>query len=293
MIQARDLRFRYPGAPADTLHGIDLSVTAGEVVGLLGPSGAGKSTTVGVLTGALTGLTGRVGGEVHVLGEPGPPDRRRLARIGVGFEVPSVYLRLTARENLALFAALHRVPTPDVEALLARVGLDGQADQRVDRFSKGMRSRLDLCRALVADPELLFLDEPTAALDPGYARQVRTLVRGFADRGGAVLLTTHDMHVAEAICDRVALIVDGRVVACDTPRALRLAGSRPEDREVRLEVEEAGEVAVRSVTMAALGADPAVHACFRDGRVRAVHSCEPTLEDVFIRLTGRQLRGVA
>ncbi|MEO0606458.1 MAG: ABC transporter ATP-binding protein, partial [Myxococcota bacterium] len=223
VVEVDDLRFRYPTGRDDALHGLSFTLRRGEVFGLLGPSGTGKSTAVGVITGVLAGFRGRV----SVLGEPGPADRRRLARIGVGFEVPALYARLTARENLVLFAALHRTPDVDVEGLLARVGLHGVADRRVEHFSKGMKSRLDLCRALLGSPELLFLDEPTAALDPGHAKVVRELVRSFADAGGAVLLTTHDMHVAEAICDQVGLLVDGRFAACDAPEALRATGGPP------------------------------------------------------------------
>jgi len=282
VIEVRDLSFRYPTAPAEALRGLDFSVQPGEVFGLLGPSGSGKSTTVGVLTGVLTGHRGHV----SVLGEPGPADRLRLARIGVGFEVPSLYARLTARENLELFAALHRAPPPDVDVLLACVGLGGEADRRVEQFSKGMKSRLDLCRALLSGPELLFLDEPTAALDPGHARVVRELVRDFADEGGGVLLTTHDMHVAEAICDRVGLLVDGRFAACDAPTALRSRGGPP---AVRIELASGEGLSVRVTDLAALADDPALRDDLRSGRVRSVHTCEPTLEDVFIELTGRAL----
>ncbi len=278
-VRVRDLHFRYPSAHHDALRGLTFSLRRGQVFGLLGPSGTGKSTTVGVLTGVLAGFRG----DVSVLGAPGPADRVRLSRIGVGFEVPSLYARLTARENLELFAALHRTPHVDIDALLGRVGLHGQADHRVERFSKGMKGRLDLCRALIGSPELLFLDEPTAGQDPGHARVVRELVRDFADAGGAVLLTTHDMHVAEAICDQLGLLVDGRLVACDTPAALRAPDGPPQ-----VQVELLDEPP-RTVELAALADDPWLRDRLRTGQIRALHTREPTLEDVFLELTGRSL----
>lgn len=279
MIEVRDLWFRYPGAPQDTLRGLGFAVGPGEVFGLLGPSGTGKSTVVGVLTGALHGYRGTV----RILGDDGAADRARRSRIGVGFEVPSLYSRLTARENLDLFAALHGVPLLDVDARLAPLGLEDHADQRVEAFSKGMKSRLDLCRALLSDPDLLFVDEPTAALDPGHARVVRDLLRAFADRGGAVLLTTHDMQVAEAICDRVGLLIDGRFAATGPPRALR---ARSEPPTIRV---EASSGAIREVPLLALADDEALRQAIREGHVRSLHTCEPTLEDVFVELTGRTL----
>jgi fluoroquinolone transport system ATP-binding protein len=198
-----------------------------------------------------------------------------------------VYTRLTALENLELFAAMYEGTTAEPRALLAHLGLSEVAEVRVERFSKGMRTRLDLCRALLPDPELLFLDEPTSALDPSLSRHVRRLIRRRAESGGGVLLTTHDMHLADEVCHRVALLVDGRIVAFDTPRSLRLAGRRP---PVRLEVREREELRVRECEISDLAEDEELRALLRSGRVETVHTREPSLEDVFLTLTGRELR---
>jgi fluoroquinolone transport system ATP-binding protein len=283
-IEVAGLRFRYPGASADAVAGVDLAVAAGEVFGLLGPNGAGKSTTQAVLTGQL----GRYRGRVEVLGRAVADWGADLyRRIGVSFELPAYFPRLTARENLAAVAALYPGPVEDPGRVLAAVGLAGAADQRVAGFSKGMKQRLNLARALQHHPEVLFLDEPTSGLDPAGAAEVRAVIRGQAALGRAVFLTTHDMATVEQVCDRVAFLHQGRVAAVDTPRNLKVAHGRP---AVVVEYRDDGRLRrVEFPTPAA----PGLCGLLASGRVETIHTREAPLAEVFIALTGAGAAGAA
>jgi fluoroquinolone transport system ATP-binding protein len=282
-IVARSLRFSYPGASRPAVQDVAFHVERGEVFGFLGPSGAGKSTTQNILIGLLDGYLGAV----EVLGrEPRNWGRELYRRIGVAFESPNHYLKLSARENLALFAGLYGGGTQDPDVLLERVGLAEDAGRRVGEFSKGMRGRLTLARALLHRPELLFLDEPTAGLDPGTARRIRQVIREARDEGATIFLTTHDMVTANELCDRVAFLVDGRIAALDEPRALRLAHGR---RFVRVETATQGVRAAREFPLDQLADNAEFVSLLRSGAVETIHTLETTLEDVFVQLTGRTL----
>lgn len=278
------LSYTYPGRTAPAVDDVSFDVAPGEIFGFLGPSGAGKSTTQRVLTRLLTGARG----DVRVLGRPlADWGDEYYRRIGISFELPSHYLRLTARENLDLFAGLHGTPCDDPDALLAAVGLEGEADVRVAQYSKGMMMRLNLVRALLHRPDLLFLDEPTTGMDPVSAGRVKDLVRARREAGTTVFLTTHDMALADDLCDRVAFMVDGRLAALDTPRALKLrAGVRTVTIEVRRDVGLTSHVfdldAVGTAAdFAALLAAPEA--------IETIHTAEASLEQVFVAVTGRQL----
>ena len=276
VIRVEGLRVRYPAAARDAVAGIDFAVAAGEVFGLLGPNGAGKSTTQRVLTGQHR----RYSGAAEVLGRPVDAWGRALyERIGVGFELPAYFPKLTARENLAAFAALYRRPADRPEQALAAVGLADAADQRAATFSKGMKMRLNLARAIAHRPDVLFLDEPTSGLDPANAADVRALIRAQADAGRTIFLTTHDMSAVEQLCTRVAFMRDGAIVAIDTPRRLRLAYGR---RSVTVEFAEAGEL--RHAEFPTVD-DPGLLALLATGRVQTVHTREAALADVFIAVT--------
>jgi fluoroquinolone transport system ATP-binding protein len=283
VIVVEGLRVRYRGAGRDAVGGISFTVTAGEVFGFLGPNGAGKSTTQKVLTRQLRGHTGRV----EVLGRPiqrwGPD---YFERIGVGFEFPAHFSKLTARENLTAFAALYAGPTGDPQALLDAVGLGSAADQVVSAFSKGMQMRLNLARALVNQPEVLFLDEPTSGLDPVHTSLVKALIRDQADQGRAVVLTTHDMATAQAVCDRVAFMVDGRIAATDTPRGFRLGYGRP---AVTVEYRHHDGLRRQEFPLDTLGTDPAFLELVRGGAVETIHTREASLDEVFVKVTGGRL----
>jgi fluoroquinolone transport system ATP-binding protein len=283
VIHTRSFRFAYPGAVRPAVHDLTFAVGRGEIFGFLGPSGAGKSTTQNVLIRLLDGYEG----SVAVLGRDLRAwDRSYYRKIGVSFESPNHYLKLTARENLRLFAGLHGRHSEDPDALLERVGLLEDGDKRVGEFSKGMRGRLTLARALLHRPELLFLDEPTAGLDPVTARRIRRVIRAARDAGATIFLTTHDMVTADELCDRVAFLVDGRIAALDAPRALRLAHGR---RVVRIETRRDDVTAAREFALEGLADDPEFLALVRAGGIETIHTLETTLEDVFIQVTGRTL----
>jgi ABC-2 type transport system ATP-binding protein len=297
---------------------IDLRVEQGEIFGVLGPNGAGKTTTMRMLATLLEPTSG----EARVLGidvtrEPREV-RRRLGAVLSGER--SLYWKLTARENLEYFAALYHVPRAEAprriaEALVA-VNLTDRADDYVERFSTGMRQRLVLARALLPNPPLLLLDEPTVGLDPQAARDMRDRVRELREQGRTVLLTTHYMEEADQLCDRVAIIDHGKIVALDSPSELKRTIAAQE--VVHLEIAgPSGDGAFGSVE-AALGARARVaHREQTDGTLSLTLHCESardfvpvafdvarrsgatirhvevvpvTLEDVFLSLTGHQLR---
>ena len=279
MISISDLGFTWPGAARPTLDGLDLTVASGEVYGLLGPSGAGKSTTQRI----LMGLERHFSGTATVFDQPaGTLGRALYERIGVCFELPALYLRLTARENLSLFASFYAGATRDPMELLGWVDLAGAADQRVERFSKGMKMRLNLARALINDPELLFLDEPTAGQDPSRARLVRDLVRRLKSEGRTIFLTTHNMAEAAEICDRVGFLVDGKVPVTGRPDELMRRYGR---RELDVVLSAEPEVEHRSFPMEAIGDNAEFLALLQSGRVISLHTREASLDDVFIRAT--------
>jgi ABC-2 type transport system ATP-binding protein len=203
--------------------------------------------------------------------------------IGVVFEEQNLYDRMSGRENLAFYAQLYGTPTRRVDEVLALVGLTKRAKDRVAKYSNGMRQRLLIARALLHGPQVLFLDEPTRALDPAATREVRELIAGLSQQGVTIFLTTHDMDEADRLCDRVAIVDRGRMVALDAPRALRLAhGQR---RAVVLRRDGGEETLSLEVSPEAERLAGLIAA----GQVLAVHSQEATLEDAFIALTGRRL----
>jgi len=283
VLDVRTLSFSYPGAVRPAISGVTFDVRRGEIFGFLGPSGAGKSTTQNILIGLLDGYSGSVAAFGRSPSEWGTEYYRR---IGVSFESPNHYLKLTARENLSLFSALYGSGASDIDRLLDSVDLAADADKRVGEFSKGMRGRLTLARALLHRPELLFLDEPTAGLDPVTARRIRKVIRDARDGGATIFLTTHDMTTADELCDRVAFLVDGRITAIDRPRELRLAFGQ---RMVRVESRRDGKIELREFPMAGLADNAVFLQLLRTEAVETIHSSDTTLEDVFVQVTGRRL----
>ena len=270
----------YPGRDALAVEEMEFSVGKGEVFGFLGPSGAGKSTTQRVLTRLLR----RYEGKVDVLGRPlhewGPD---YFERVGVGFELPAGFGKLTVRENLAAFASLYRGPVEDPDTLLERVDLADAAGRRADDLSKGMRMRLNLARALINRPELLFLDEPTSGQDPVRSALLRGLVREAADTGCTVFLTTHDMATADLLCDRLAFVARGRIAAIDTPRGFKLRHGRP-----GLVAEIRGRGA-KELSVESLADDTELLELLRAGAVETLHTREASLDDVFATVTREKL----
>ncbi|MDX1600104.1 MAG: ABC transporter ATP-binding protein [Anaerolineales bacterium] len=282
-INVRGLSYRYMKADQPAIEGLEFAVEPGEIFGFLGPSAAGKSTTQKVLIGLLRDYTGHV----QILG-------RDLAswgsdlyeRVGVSFEFPNHFGKLTGTENLRYFGSLYQAEVHAPQKLLELVGLQNDGDLLVSQYSKGMKNRLSVARALVHDPDLLFLDEPTAGLDPVNARRIKDLVAEQRDRGKTIFLCTHDMTVAEELCDRIAFIVDGRISLIESPRALKLQYGR---RVVRVEYGADGNGQVQEFPLEGLASNEQFLAVLEQP-VKTIHSQEATLERIFIEVTGRKLQ---
>lgn len=280
MIQVNELCYRYPNAVGEALQGLNFMIEEGEVFGFLGPSGSGKSTTQKILFKLLAGYTGSAridGREVRDWGA------ELYERIGVGFELPNHYLKLTALENLHFFKNFY-VRHRDPQTLLDRVGLGKYGDKKVADFSKGMKMRLNFVRAFLHDPDILFLDEPTSGLDPVNAKLVKDVIRELQAEGKTIFLTTHHMHDADELCDRVAFLVDGTIRALDKPAHLKLQYS---ERKVVVQFEGATEV--EEFELEDLGRNAAFLQKLQTQSIETIHSQEASLEDIFIAITGKTL----
>ncbi|MHC5063216.1 MAG: ABC transporter ATP-binding protein [Planctomycetota bacterium] len=284
MISVKDLHFTYASSTTEAIRGLSFELQDGEIFGFLGPSGAGKSTTQKILIGLLRDYRGKVKVFDRDLQDWGP---EYFERIGVSFEFPNHFLKLTALENLRYFAALYSGAKHPPLQLLEQVGLQDDGDLRVSQYSKGMKSRLSVARALLHDPQLLFLDEPTAGLDPMNADRIVRLIRGQQEAGKTVFLTTHDMAVADQLCDRVAFIVDGEIPLIDAPRKLKLEHGKP---GVRVEYRDDGQLEKADFPLDGLGENRAFLDLLKGRELQTIHSQEASLADIFIQVTGRGLQ---
>lgn len=279
MFQVRDLTFRYPTNKEDTLKGISFQIQDGEIFGLLGPSGVGKSTTQKILIKLLKDYSGHI----HYRGkELSSYGREYYQRIGVGFEMPVHFSKLTANENLSFFKRLYQ-ESGDTDDLLKKVGLYKDGDRAVAEYSKGMKVRLNFVRALLNNPSVLFLDEPTNGLDPKNARIIKDLIKTFKENGGTVLLSTHLMNDVEELCDRVAFMADGKIVETDSPKNLKIKYGQ---RIVSLEYTDNGQIKEESFDLDSFGRDERFLSLIQNKRVVTIHSKETSLDDIFIHLTG-------
>ncbi len=284
LIEVDLLSFSYPKIPQPTLKNMSFYVETGEIFGFLGPSGAGKSTTQKILIGLLKEYQGRVSIFDKELSQW---KSDFYEKVGVSFEMPNHFLKLTAFENLNYFRSLYKQSGPSPENLLEMVGLEGDGNLLVSQYSKGMKNRLSVARSLLNEPELLFLDEPTAGLDPINARRIKDLILAQKTHGRTVFLTTHDMQVAESLCDRVALIVEGEIKLIDSPRQLKLLYGRP---RVRVEYRKNSHVDWKEFSLIGLGENTDFLDLLRNNPVETIHTMEATLEDIFIQVTGRSLQ---
>jgi ABC-2 type transport system ATP-binding protein len=302
-ISVQDVRKSYGSLAA--VDGVSFEVEQGEFFGILGPNGAGKTTTLEM----LEGLREADSGSLSVLGlAPWPRNPALLPRIGVQLQASSFFERLTAREQIATFASLYGVPARRADEMLATVGMDEHAEVRTEKLSGGQAQRLSIACALVHDPELVFMDEPTGALDPQARRNLWDLLRQINADGRTVVLTTHHMDEAEILCDRVAIMDHGKVLELGPPAAL----VRGIDSPVRISI-ESGQLSPAEMAAVAASADAGGPGeVSDDGVVVTFATREPapvlsslaerhalaglrvqgaTLEDVFLKLTGREYRG--
>ncbi len=278
---ATNLSYSYGSLKA--VRGIGFHLDQGEILGFLGPNGAGKSTTIKMLTGQLTPDTG----SIHLLGMEISLDNPEVqARIGVCFEEKNLYLNMTGRENLKFFSRLFGLKNFDADALLRRVDLADRGDDRVSKYSKGMRQRLMMARAIINRPDVLFLDEPTNGLDPVSSRTIRNIIREQAERGAAVLLTTHDMWEADELSDRVAFLNEGKLYVVDTPDNLKMKYGK---RSVKVRLGSGSHVREETIELAAADAGDRIKELINSDNVMTIHTEEATLEDIFIEITGRGL----
>ncbi len=283
-IVAEELTYSYDDLVA--VDQVSFEVAEGEILGFLGPNGAGKTTMVKMLTGQLLPDSGKA----TLLGMDVSKDVQKVQRqIGVCFEQSNLYEQMSAEENLKLFASLFRVKDFDAGALLKRVDLAGREKDRVEGYSKGMKQRLMVARALVNRPKILFLDEPTDGLDPVSSENIRNVILEERERGATVFLTTHDMFEADKLSDRVAFINKGQIVTLDTPHNLKQAYGQ---RALQIEVAGSdGERRQQEVVLDQPDTAVALQDLFSAEQVITVHSKEATLEDIFIEITGRGLVG--
>ena len=273
-IEVVDLALAYGDLRA--VDGVSFEIAEGDFVGILGPNGAGKTT----LLEMIEGLRRPDSGSATVLGLPvWPRNPALLPRIGVQLQASSFFDRLSAREQIRTFAALYGASAADADGWLERVGLGEKAGSRVEDLSGGQAQRLSIACALVHDPEVVFLDEPTAALDPQARRNLWDLLSGLNDSGRTVVLTTHYLDEAEALADRVAIMDHGRILQFDTPAAL----IRRLDAPTRVVTGDDTVISTRepATVLARLAAE---------GRLDGVRVQTGTLEDVFLDLTGREYR---
>lgn len=282
-IIAQDLTYTYGSLTA--VDHVNFEVGEGEILGYLGPNGAGKSTTVKMLTGQIRPKAGKA----TLLGMDIAHETNKVQQqIGVAFETTNLYEQMSAVENLKLFADLFGVKA-DVNLLLEKVGLGNRDKERVGNFSKGMKQRLMVARALVNRPRILFLDEPTEGLDPVSAETIRNLIREARDDGTTIFLTTHDMYEADKLSDRVAFINQGKIMALDTPYKLKQQYGK---RQLKVEIENGdGQIESREITLDNGNTGDVMKHLLDNQKVVTIHSEEATLEDIFIQITGRGLVG--
>lgn len=283
MIKVENLEFTYPKSKKKAVNGVSFQVKSGEIFGFLGPNGAGKTTTQKVIIGLLKGY----GGRVELLGKDLRNWKSDLyERIGVCFEFPNHYQKLTALENLELFASFYSGKTIDPHELLKMVDLDKDANQRVGAFSKGMKTKLNFARALLNNPQILFLDEPTTGLDPVSSRQVKNTILKQKKAGRSVFLTTHNMNDADELCDQVGFIIDGKIELIASPKELKIKHGK---KLVRVEYLKGSKLKRDEFSLSDIGNNSKFIKLLKGGKVQTIHTADASLDEIFIKVTGRHL----
>ena len=283
MIQVQHVTHRYPKMERPAVADASFEIPKGEIFGFLGPNGAGKSTVQNLLIGLLSLQSGEIlydGVSVRNIG------RKFFNRVGVSFEQQNLYAKLTGYENLMHYANLFSVPTADPTRLLAQVGLAEAGGKRAGTYSKGMRQRLVFARALVNQPDILFLDEPMSGLDPNSSGNIKEMILEQRRKGATIFLTTHNMFMAEELCDHVGFINEGKIAALDTPKNLKL---RHGEKSVKVEYRE-GEAEKSAILFFSNPEDRnRLEKLVSEERIITMHSQEASLDMIFQKLTGRGL----
>lgn len=285
MVEVKNLYHDYDGKGDFAAEDISFAVNDGEIFGFLGPSGAGKSTVQNIMTKLLPIQKG----DVLYDGQ----DIRKLKRgffnnIGYSFEHPNIFTRLTGYENLKYYAGLFSKKTEDPQRLLDLVGLGDSAHKRAGAYSKGMKQRLVFARSIINNPKILFLDEPLSGLDPTTADTLKAVIRDLQKQGTTILMTTHNMHAADELCNVVAFINNGKIIARDSPRNLKLQYGEP---GIKVEYKDDTGLASKTFVLDKAEDKAEFDALSASGKVETVHSQEATLEAIFKKLTGRELAG--
>ena len=289
MIAVNGLRYAYPrktkGANELTLKGLNFDVEPGEIFGFLGPSGSGKSTTQKLLTGTLSGYEGSISVKGKELSRW---DNSYYRQIGVGFEMPNHFSKLTALENLKLFASFYDGDTLEPMPLLEQLGLHEHAKKPVGAFSKGMKMRLNFARAIMHRPDIVFLDEPTAGLDPANARKVKQIIKSLKAEGKTIFLTTHNMLDAEELCDRIAFIVDGQLATIGKLDQMKRSYGEP-SVVVEYRTDDSATPRKAVFPMQSLSVNADFQRILATAELWSIHSQEASVEEIFFKATGTKL----
>lgn len=283
MIKVKNLYHSYSNDENYAVFDANFEVEKGEIFGFLGPSGAGKSTTQNILVGLLQLQKGGV----EVAGYDIKNIKNEMFnKIGMSFEQSNVYSKMSALENLEFYRKLFDVETRDPMDLIRMVGLEGKENLKAGKYSKGMKHRLTFARSMINNPEMWFLDEPTTGLDPAIASGIKDIIRQENKKGVTIFLTTHNMFIADELCDRVAFIVDGKIRLIDSPKNLKLKYG---EKLVELEYVSKGELVKERFSTILEEEKKKLVEIIRNNDIQTMHTKEATLEEIFIKVTGRGL----
>ncbi len=283
MIKVKNLYHSYSNDDKYAVNDISFQVDEGEIFGFLGPSGAGKSTTQNILVGLLQLQKG----EVQVAGYDVKEIKNKMFnKIGMSFEQSNVYNKMTGLENLEFYGKLFDVETRDPMDLIRMVGLDGKEKIRAGEYSKGMKHRLTFGRSMINNPDMWFLDEATTGLDPAIASNIKDIIKEENRKGVTVFLTTHNMYIADELCDRVAFIVDGKIRLIDSPKQLKLKYG---EKLVEVEYYKDDVLHKESYSTVVEEEKEKLIEVIRKNDIQTMHTKEATLEEIFIKVTGRGL----
>jgi fluoroquinolone transport system ATP-binding protein len=283
MIKVKNLYHSYNKDDIYAVNDISFEIEKGEIFGFLGPSGAGKSTTQNILVGLLQLQQGQVevaGYDVKHIKD------KMFNKIGMSFEQSNVYSKMSGLENLEFYRKLFDVKTRDPKELIKLVGLEGKEHVKAGKYSKGMKHRLTFARSMINNPEMWFLDEPTTGLDPSIAAGIKDIIRQENQKGATVFLTTHNMYIADELCDRVAFVVDGKIRLIDSPKTLKLKYG---EKLVDVEYIQDDQLIKDSFSTVEPAEKARLMEVIDHHDIQTMHTKEATLEEIFIKVTGRGL----